>query len=153
MAFNNFTGYGHTQYPNYNNFQPTYVPQYAQQSQQQGFFNQFQQLNPNNNGFVYVNGKEGAKAYILQPNSTIFLMDSDNPFFYIKSTNNLGQASIRQFKFEEIQFEGDAFANSKQSMDFVKIKDFKSFESKIVSKIEDLENQIRKQEEKEEVVD
>ena len=55
------------------------------------------------NQYAYVNGIEGAKAYLMNPNQTILLMDSDNPIFYLKSSNQLGQSSIRTFKFEEIK--------------------------------------------------
>ncbi len=55
------------------------------------------------NQYAYVNGIEGAKAYLMNPNQTILLMDSDNPIFYLKSSNQIGQSSIRVFKFEEIK--------------------------------------------------
>ncbi len=54
------------------------------------------------NSFFYVNGKEGAKAFNIAPNAKVLLMDSDNPIFYLKEANDLGQATIREFKFEEI---------------------------------------------------
>lgn len=137
--------YGMNNYANYQpNFQPAYQPQMQQQQSAQTFSAQ-QMGNVSSNGFVYVNGKEGAKAYILQPNSTMFLMDSDNPFFYVKSTNNLGQASIRKFKFEEVAFDTDSINSSSQT-EFVKTDEFKTFEDKITSKIHSLEALIKKDE-------
>lgn len=53
------------------------------------------------NYYAYVNGIEGARAYPLSPRQTILLMDSDSPVFYWKSSNELGQCTIRSFKFEE----------------------------------------------------
>ena len=29
-------------------------------------------------------------------------MDSENPIFYMKSSNNLGQATMKKYKFEEV---------------------------------------------------
>lgn len=55
-----------------------------------------------NNQYAYVNGIEGAKAYLMNPNQTILLMDSDQPIFYLKTSNGLGQASIRIFEFKEV---------------------------------------------------
>lgn len=55
----------------------------------------------NSSGITFVNGIEGAKGYQLQPNSTVILMDSENSKFYIKSTDNVGMASIKGYKFEE----------------------------------------------------
>lgn len=47
--------------------------------------------------------KEEAQAYLLPANSTILLLDRDEPKFYIKSTDAIGQSSIKTYKFEEIQ--------------------------------------------------
>ena len=52
--------------------------------------------------YAFVNGLEGAKAYQLQPNSTMLLMDADNPVCYMKSTDALGKGSLRYFKLEEV---------------------------------------------------
>lgn len=55
-----------------------------------------------NQTYAYVNGIEGAKAYQVYPNQTMLLMDSEKPVFYFKSSNAIGQTSIKAFKFEEI---------------------------------------------------
>lgn len=52
--------------------------------------------------YALVNGPEGAKAYQLQPNSAMMLMDSNNPICYKKETDAFGNASLRYFKLEEI---------------------------------------------------
>ena len=69
----------------------------------------YQQVQPNwkpppsrqNNGVIWVNGIEGAKGYIIQPNSTVVLMDSEQNCFYLKTTNEAGVPSIRIFEFKE----------------------------------------------------
>lgn len=50
---------------------------------------------------TFVNGIEGAKGYMLPPNSSVVLMDSDSSRFYIKSTNGAGMAEITAYKFTE----------------------------------------------------
>ncbi len=65
-------------------------------------YNNMYQSRSINNQYAYVNGIEGAKAYLMNPNQTILLMDSDNPIFYLKSSNQLGQANIRIFEFKEV---------------------------------------------------
>lgn len=56
-----------------------------------------------NNGIVWVQGIEGAKAYQLMPNSNTILMDSENDGrFYIKVADNVGMCTLRVFKYEEI---------------------------------------------------
>lgn len=93
-------------YINNNGFIPQPNPQFQN--------NQFQQTQNNTTqeqsapqtspaSMAYVNGIEGAKAYILPPNSCILLMDSDNPMFYIKTTNAQGQGTLKYFKIEEIE--------------------------------------------------
>lgn len=55
------------------------------------------------NEYAYVNGLEGAKNYQIGPNQTVLLIDSDNPFIYMKCSNPLGQTSMRYFKIEEVK--------------------------------------------------
>lgn len=50
----------------------------------------------------WVNGEVGAQAYLIAPNSTVLLMDSDNPIFYIKTSDLSGKAAIKAFKYEEL---------------------------------------------------
>lgn len=44
-----------------------------------------------------------ARAYILPSNSQVLLMDKDQPVFYIKTTDSLGQSTLRIFDFTERQ--------------------------------------------------
>jgi len=77
---------------NYNNYQNPYMPGY-QPAYNKAPINQY----------TFVNGIEGAKSYqVLYPNQTMLLMDSDNPICYMKQTDEVGKASIRYFKLEEI---------------------------------------------------
>ena len=58
-----------------------------------------------NNGIVWVQGIEGAKAYQMNPNSNIQLMDSENNgIFYIKVTDNIGMANLRVFHYTETRY-------------------------------------------------
>lgn len=54
-------------------------------------------------GILWVQGIEGAKAYQMSPNQILQLMDSENDgIFYIKTTDNIGMANLRVFKYTEI---------------------------------------------------
>lgn len=56
-----------------------------------------------NNGILWVQGIEGAKAYQLMPNSNAMLLDSENDgIFYIKVCDNVGMCTLRTFKYEEV---------------------------------------------------
>lgn len=76
-----------------------YVPYMAQaQAQAQ----QTQQAAQSQMIYANVNGLTGAKAFFVPPNGQALLMDSDNPMFYIKRANAMGQMTIRKFKFDEV---------------------------------------------------
>lgn len=82
-------------YNPYNNYMPPNV-------------NTMQQpMQPNNIQISFTNGLTGAKGYSVPPNTTIFLMDSDAPQFYIKQSDRNGMCTIKAYKFEEVS-ESDA---------------------------------------------
>lgn len=60
------------------------------------------QQNPINQGLLWVQGEGGAKSYLVAPNSTVLLMDSDAQRFYLKSADNAGMPSLRTFEYSEI---------------------------------------------------
>lgn len=98
-------------YPNYYpGYQPNYgymppMPdQLAQlrqgQYQQQMTAPAVQQ--PANNGINWVQGEEGAKAYLVAAGNSILLMDSEASSFYIKSTDPSGMPlPLRVFDYTE----------------------------------------------------
>lgn len=45
---------------------------------------------PQQNGLIWVQGEAGAKSYLVAPNSTVLLMDSENQRFYLKSSDASG---------------------------------------------------------------
>lgn len=62
----------------------------------------YKQVQPNP-GIQWVQGREGAKAYPLQPNGNAVLMDSENEgVFYIKTSDSVGMCNLRTFKFVEV---------------------------------------------------
>lgn len=59
-------------------------------------------LTPVNNGIIWVQGIEGAKAYQIPQNSNIILMDSEKNRMYIKTSDNIGMCNLRIFDFNEV---------------------------------------------------
>lgn len=55
------------------------------------------------NGFIKVNGIDGAKAYQMPPNSSVPLFDVNEDVFYMKTTDGAGFPTIRRFVFQEQQ--------------------------------------------------
>lgn len=85
-----------------------YYPQSAFNQQYQPMMQQQipqmpQQPQPpqNNNGLIWVSGEVGAKSYLMMPNSTVMLMDSESSRFYIKSTDGAGMPTIRTYEYKE----------------------------------------------------
>lgn len=54
-----------------------------------------------NNGLLWVQGEAGAKAYLVAPNNTVTLWDSESPTIYIKSADINGMPSMRVLDFTE----------------------------------------------------
>ena len=75
---------------------------------------------PQQNGIIWVQGIEGAKAYQLTPNSNVMLMDSEsNNRFYIKVSDNVGMCTLRIFEYTEI-------TNTPSNDEYVKKSDLKA---------------------------
>lgn len=46
--------------------------------------------------------EEEVRGYILQPNTQVFAIDREKPFFYIKTADNLGRSTVNKYKFEQV---------------------------------------------------
>ena len=88
MAYNN--GFPAT-YPQMY-YQPQYQVPYSQGTQMPQA-NQSQQI-PNNN-LIWVQGEAGAKSYLVAPNTTVQLWDSESQCIYLKSADASGMPSMK----------------------------------------------------------
>ena len=79
MAYNNIFPMG---------YQPTYYPQQYQQQVSQ---------TPSTvqSGIIWVQGEAGAKSYLVAPNSTVQLWDSEKQTIYLKSADASGMPSMK----------------------------------------------------------
>ena len=72
-----------------------------QRNQQMGVYSN--QPGPTSNvNWIQVAGIEGARNQIVQPGHTIWMMDNNNPIFYVKAVDNMGSATFKAFQFAEI---------------------------------------------------
>ena len=79
------------------------IQQMEQQRQQLQYPSQQVQAPPAQNvNWIHVAGIDGAKNQIVQPGQTTWMMDNNSPFFYVKSVDNMGSATLRVFRFQEI---------------------------------------------------
>lgn len=76
-------------------YQPVYPQIYPQNSQPQA------QQPQNNNGIIWVQGIEGAKAHPVSAGQSVLLMDSDSNCLYLKSADASGLPSLRVFDYTE----------------------------------------------------
>lgn len=79
MAYNN--GFPATYQPMY--YPQQFQPQIPQQPAQQ------------NNGIIWVQGEAGAKSYLVAPNTTVQLWDSESQCIYLKSADASGMPSMK----------------------------------------------------------
>lgn len=79
----------------------------------------------------YVNGVEGAKAYLIPPNSTKLLMDSDGDYFYIKTANPQGQANVKIYKYEEVTQGASKDGAEKKTVKYATMEDIESIREEI----------------------
>lgn len=86
-------------YNPYQYYQPVYqgIPQMQQYQMPQP-----QPQQQSSAGIIWVQGEEGAKAYMVAPGNSVLLMDSENSAFYIKSTDQSGMPlPLRVFDYNE----------------------------------------------------
>lgn len=109
-------------YPNY--YQGGYYPQYQNGAvpdmlnQYKGQYQPIQQMQQNiptqnvqmpispipqkpTNDIIWVQGEAGAKGYLVAPNNTVVLWDTENPVIYVKSADASGIPSMRVLDFTE----------------------------------------------------
>lgn len=64
---------------------------------------QAQQTVPAQNvNWIQVSGIDGAKNQIVQQGHTAWMMDNNNPYFYVKSVDKIGSPEFHAFFFQEI---------------------------------------------------
>lgn len=97
---------------NYNNgfpvsYQPMYYPQQQYQvPTQANTFSTPQNVGATqpqpmmqNNSIIWVQGEAGAKSYLVAPNTTVQLWDSENQVIYLKSADASGMPSIKTLDY------------------------------------------------------
>jgi len=54
-----------------------------------------------NQGIIWVSGEAGAKSYLVAPNATVTLWDSESQTIYVKSADASGMPSMKVFEYKE----------------------------------------------------
>lgn len=111
MAYNNVFPVSYQPY-----YQPTY--QTATMAGQQN--NQQQQ----SSGIIWVQGEAGAKSYLVAPNTTVQLWDSEDQKIYLKSADASGMPSIKTLEYTVRGAEGLSNALSTDTHNFISKDEF-----------------------------
>ena len=115
----------------YNPYQPQYMSQ-MQLTQPSMSYTPPQQ---NNNGLIWVQGEAGAKSFLVQPNTTVLLMDSESQRFYLKSSDASGMPlPLRIFEYSERPQNSPNPVSNTQTVDystFATKAEFEAFKSEI----------------------
>lgn len=90
-----------------------------------------------NNGINWVQGENGARSWIVAPNNTVLLMDSEENKFYIKTADISGMPNLRAFEYTEIS---PNKSPQKNTEDFITRTEWDT----LVGKIDALERKLSK---------
>lgn len=95
----------------------------------------YQQPPQTNQGLLWVQGEAAARSYLVAPNSTVLLMDSDNSVFYLKSADSSGMPSLRAFAYTEMTNGKQQPVAIEERKDFVEREEFENFKNEIFEKM------------------
>ena len=87
------------------------------------YTNPYQQMvtAPQQQTIQYVNGKQSAETYQMPANSSVILMDSNLPRFYMKQTDASGMTTIKAYDFKE--------AEEEKPQEYVTKQEFEKFKA------------------------
>lgn len=102
----------------------------------------------NNNGLIWVQGEAGAKSYMVPPNSTVMLMDSESQRFFLKSSDASGMPQpLRVFEYSERHANASKTAPIEQTVDyssFATKAEFEAFKDEIEGILKNVPRQVIK---------
>ena len=119
----------------YNNpYYPGYYPAYAQQPQ---YNPQPQNQNQNASGIIWVQGEAGAKSYMVAPNTTVQLWDSETNTIYLKSADASGMPSMRILDYT-IRDNAAPQSHADVSGNYATQDDLKTLERKLNDRLDEI---------------
>lgn len=123
---NNYNPYGNPYYSQ----QPNYS--YNQQPQQTNYI-----------PLTFINGIEGAKAFIVGANQVVYLKDSDSNVLYEKKADAQGRYTLTAYELKEIDLNKTP-KETQTNIEYVSNSDFVAFKNDFVEKMNILSSQIEK---------
>ena len=114
----------------YNSFYPV--------GYQQPYYQPVQQ----NNGIIWVQGEAGAKSYLVAPNTTVQLWDSESQTIYLKSADASGMPSIKVLDYKIRDAVRSAETPLKAPEQYATIDSIKELEKRLIERIKRLEEGV-----------
>ena len=124
----------------YNNgFPMAYQPYYPQSYQTAPVVNQQINQQQTNGGIIWVQGEAGAKSYLVAPNTTVQLWDSENQVIYLKSADASGMPSMKVIDYTIRGSQGVSEAFGDNSHKFIPRDEFEGLKSELEALKADLD--------------
>ncbi len=117
--------------PNYNNYFPAGYQYYTPQFQQPVQSTNGLSGPTGHNGIIWVQGEAGAKSYLVAPNTTVQLWDSESQTIYLKSADASGMPSIKTLDYTIREMPNQHVVNNQ--MDFSQFVTREELEEKLNS--------------------
>lgn len=118
---------------NFNGFPVGYTPYYPQLPQQQV-----------QNDRIWVQGEAGAKSYLVAPNNSLTLWDSEKQSIYIKSAdaNGIPSMKILDYTIRDSANLTHTTPLDDKGKEYATIDDFEAFKGEIMAKFDTLKSEV-----------
>lgn len=88
-----------------------------------------------NNGIIWIQGEAGAKSYLISPNTTVPLWDSESQTIYLKSADASGMPTMKILDYTIREQNNQHTSALMQSSDYVTHDELSAFEERITKMI------------------
>ena len=124
----------------YNNvFPATYQQYYPQTYQTAPMVNQQNSQQQANGGIIWVQGEAGAKSYLVAPNTTVQLWDSENQVIYLKSADASGMPNIKVLDYTVRSAQDDSKPLNLESNKYISKNELNGLKDELESLKHDVE--------------
>lgn len=93
-----------------------------------------------NNSITWVSGEVGAKAYLVGPNQTVQLWDSESQTIYLKSADASGMPTMKILDYTIREQNSQPTSALMQSSDYVTHDELSAFEERITKMIKEADD-------------
>lgn len=102
------------------------------------------QPQPQNNGLIWVQGDAGARSFLVAPNTTVPLWDSEAPVIYLKSADSFGMPSMKvlDYTIREASNLPRKAPISEKTSEYTTKDEFEAYKQEIAKKLESIKEDM-----------